>query len=200
MTYITAIHVPVAGLALLPILLGLPPMLLPMHLVLLELLIDPLCSLVFEGERSDEDAMRKPPRPAKEPLFGARQILLAALQGTVLLATVLGLYAWLIADGLPDTDARATAFVALVVGHLSLALADASSGARRLLDPGRRMFWIIGAGALTVLTLTLTVPPLASILNFTVPAWPLLALAVALGVASGGWFRLARRFRGPSAR
>lgn len=192
MTYITAVHVPVAGLALLPILLGLPAMMLPMHLVLLELLIDPLCSLVFEGERSEEDAMRKPPRPAKEPLFGLRQILVAGVQGAVLLATVLGLYAWLIADGLPDTEARAAAFVALVVGHLSLALADASSGASRLLDRGRGTFWIIGAAAVTVLTLTLTVPPLAGILDFTVPALPLLVLAVALGVASGGWFRLVR--------
>lgn len=195
MIYITAIHVPVAGLALFPILLGLPPMLLPMHLVLLELLIDPLCSLVFEGERSEADAMLRPPRPAEEPLFGLRQIVTAGIQGAVLLATVLGLYAWLIADGLPDTDARAAAFVALVVGHLTLALADAGSGTSRLFDRGRKAFWIIGAAALTVLTVTLTIPPLAGILDFTVPALPLLALAAALGIASGGWFRLARRFR-----
>lgn len=195
MIYITAIHVPVAGLALFPILLGLPPMLLPMHLVLLELLIDPLCSLVFEGERSEADAMRKPPRPAKEPLFGRRQIAIAGIQGAVLLATVLGLYAWLIGAGLPDTDARAAAFVALVVGHLTLALADAGSSASRLFDRGRKTFWIIGAAALAVLTLTLTIPPLARILAFTVPDLPLLALALALGIASGGWFRLARRFR-----
>jgi Ca2+-transporting ATPase len=191
MTYITAIHVPVAGLALLPILLGLPPMLLPMHLVLLELLIDPLCSLVFENEPSEEDAMRRPPRPAKEPLFGARQILIAGIQGAVLLAVVLGLYAWLIGNGLVDTDARAAAFVALVVGHLSLALADAGSGARRLLDGGHKVFWIIGAAALAVLTLTLVVPPLARILDFTTPPWPLLALAVGLGIAAGAWFRVA---------
>lgn len=195
MTYITAVHIPVAGLALLPILLGLPPMMLPMHLVMLELLIDPLCSLVFEGERSEEDAMRRPPRPAKEPLFGRRQILIAALQGAVLLAAVLSLYAWLIASGLPDTEARAAAFVALVIGHLTLALTDAGSGASRLLDRSRKTFWIIGAAALAVLTLTLTVPTLASILDFTIPALPLLALAIGLGLASGGWFRLTRSFR-----
>lgn len=195
MTYITAIHVPVAGLALLPILLGLPPMLFPMHLVLLELLIDPLCSLVFESEPSEEDAMRKPPRPAREPLFGPRQILVAAIQGGVLLAVVLGLYGWLIAGGLPDTDARAAAFVALVIGHLSLALADASSGTHRLLVGRHKVFWIIGAAAITVLTLTLAVPPLARILDFTIPSWPLLALAIGLGIAAGGWFRLVGIFR-----
>ena len=70
MTYITAIHIPVAGLALLPILIGLPPMLYPMHLVLLELVIDPICSIVFEGEPSEADAMQKPPRGLGEKLFG----------------------------------------------------------------------------------------------------------------------------------
>jgi Ca2+-transporting ATPase len=189
MTYITAIHVPVAGLALFPILLGLPPMLLPMHLVLLELLIDPLCSLVFESEPSEVDAMRRGPRPANEPLFGLRQIAAAALQGAVLLAAVLTLYAWLIADGLSGTDARAAAFVALVIGHLSLALAGAAGG-RPLLGKGHEMFWIIGSAALAVLALTLTAPPLSHILEFTVPPWPVLALAITLGLAAGGLSRL----------
>jgi P-type Ca2+ transporter type 2C len=192
MTYITAIHVPVAGLALLPILLGLPPMLLPMHLVLLELLIDPLCSLVFEGEPSEEDAMRRPPRPADEPLFGFREMLVAGLQGAVLLATVLALYAWLIDRGMPDAEARAAAFLTLVVGHLSLALTDAGSGGRPLLDRGRVAFWSIGAAAGVVLALALTIPPLARILDFTLPDVPHLLLAAALGVAAGGWFRLVR--------
>lgn len=192
MMYITAAHVPVAGLALFPILIGLPPMLLPMHLVLLELLINPLCSLAFESEPSGADAMLRPPRPANEPLFGLRQILVAGIQGGVLLGAVLGLYAGLIAGGLPDTDARGGAFVALVLGDLSLALATTGGRASRLLGRGRRTFWIIGATALIVLVLTLTVPPLADILEFTVPDWRVLAVAVALGAAAGGWYRLVR--------
>ena len=63
LTYVTAIHVPIAGLALLPILMGLPPILYPMHVILLELVVDPVCSLVFEGEPSERHAMQKPPRP-----------------------------------------------------------------------------------------------------------------------------------------
>jgi Ca2+-transporting ATPase len=95
MTYITAVHIPVAGLALIPILVGLPPMLFPMHLVLLELLIDPLCSIVFEGEHSESGAMQRPPRRRDERLFGRRELMLAIVQGTVVLASVFAFYAWL---------------------------------------------------------------------------------------------------------
>jgi Ca2+-transporting ATPase len=128
-------------------------------------------------------------------LFGLRQIGIAAVQGLVLLLAILGLYAWLLAGGSTDTDARAAAFVGLVMGHLSLALTDTGVDSHQLFSRGRRTFWIIGMAALAVLALTLTVPPLASILEFTVPAPSLLILAVALGILSGGWFRLARHFQ-----
>lgn len=107
--YITAIHVPVAGLALAPLMLGWPPLLLPMHVVLLELLIDPICSLGFEAEPSDPDAMRRPPRTIAEPLFGRRQVLMAGLQGTLILATVLLTYGLALAD-FGEAMARGAAF------------------------------------------------------------------------------------------
>src|SRR6185436_15731627 len=93
LTYITAIHVPIAGLALLPIVLGLPPLLFPMHVVLMELVIDPTCSIVFEAEPSEHDAMKKPPRAADESLFGPVQIGLGLFQGAVILLAILTLYA-----------------------------------------------------------------------------------------------------------
>jgi Ca2+-transporting ATPase len=202
MTYITAIHVPVAGLALLPLLLGLPPMLYPMHLVLLELLIDPVCSLVFEGEPSEEDAMRKPPRRAAEPLFGRRQLALAMVQGAILLAAVLGSYAWLIAGGTAVAEARASAFVALVVGQLALALAEAAGATTRLLDRRHAVFWGIGAGAAIMLALALALPPLPRILEFSAPSRVHLLAALLTGLAAGGWYRLVRlrSVRAPASR
>jgi Ca2+-transporting ATPase len=195
MIYITAVHVPVAGLALLPILIGLPPMLYPMHLVLLELLIDPLCALVFENERGDPDAMRKPPRKRGEPVFGRRQILPAALQGSVLLAAVLVLYSWLIQAGsLPDV-ARSAAFTALVIGHLSLALSVSAAEGSRLFARERTLFWAIGGATTLVLGLCLALPMLREILRFApIPPWALLT-AIATGVVAGSWFGLATYFR-----
>jgi Ca2+-transporting ATPase len=184
MTFIIAIHVPIAGLALLPILLGFPPILYPMHVVLLELLVDPLCSLAFEGEPGDAEAMARPPRPAGELLFGRSQMLSAALQGLALLAAVFGLYVWMIGTGLSEEAARTAAFCALVLGNLGLALADASGGSARLFDRRRTAFWIIGALALFVLALCLFVPPLREILRFEIPAPWFLAFALAIGLAA----------------
>ena len=195
MIYITAVHVPVAGLALLPILIGLPPMLYPMHLVLLELLIDPLCALVFENEPGDPDAMKKPPRKRDEPVFGIRQILPAALQGSVLLAATLGLYSWLNQMG-PGTEvARAAAFTALVIGHLSLALSVTAAEGGGLFTRERVLFWAIGGMTAAVLSLCLALPVLREILRFApLPPWALLT-AIAIGLGAGSWFGLASYFR-----
>ncbi|HMA10372.1 MAG TPA: HAD-IC family P-type ATPase, partial [Steroidobacteraceae bacterium] len=92
LVFITAVHVPIAGVALLPLLLGLPQVLFPMHVVLLELVVDPVCSLVFESEPAERSAMRRPPRAASESLFGRRQLFFAVVQGMVLLVAILGLY------------------------------------------------------------------------------------------------------------
>lgn len=186
-TYITAVHIPVAGLALLPILLGLPPIFYPMHLVLLELLLDPLCSLVFEGEPSEPDAMKKPPRRAEEPLFGIRQIALAAIQGAVLLATVLGFYAWLQYSGESEPAARAAAFIALVIGHLSLALAEGRTPNTTLFARERLTFWLIATSALLVLAVSLAVPFLSDILRFAIPSPFHLLISAIIGLVAGGW-------------
>lgn len=187
MIYITAVHVPVAGLALFPILLGLPPMLYPMHLVLLELLIDPMCALVFENEPGDPDAMRRPPRSRDEPLFGVEQIALAGLQGLVLLVATLGFYAWMNSIGSGTEVARSAAFIALVTGHLSLALSVSGLAGGRLLSRDRALFWVIGVAAMFVLTLSITLPVMREILRFSpVPTW-VLAASVATGILAGGW-------------
>jgi Ca2+-transporting ATPase len=186
MIYITAVHVPVAGLALLPILLGLPPMLYPMHLVLLELLIDPLCALVFENEPGDPDAMRKPPRRRNEALFGARQITVAALQGFVLLAATLGLYAWMNESGSGPEAARSAAFIALVTGQLSLALSVSGVSGGRLLSRERVLFWVIGGAAALVMILAVTLPLMQEILRFSPPAPWMLVVSLGTGLLAGG--------------
>lgn len=192
MTYITAIHIPVAGLALLPILVGLPPMLFPMHLVLLELIIDPLCSIVFEGEPSEADAMRKPPRQRDEKLFGSKELILAGVQGAILLAAVFLFYAWLNAEGFGSEVARAGAFTALVTGHLSLALAESVTAGAGLFVRTRRVFWFIALGATILLIAALTVPFLLEVLRFHTPSPLILIVSVLVGLVSGGWYATVR--------
>ena len=189
MTYITAVHIPVAGVVLLPLLLGLPLMLFPMHLVLLELIIDPLCSIVFEAEPSEADAMNKPPRDPREPLFGSSQIAVAAFDGLVLLAGVLGMYAWLHWSGVDEGQARAACFIALVAGHLALAPAVMARSGRSPVHHSR-ILWLVAAGASLLLLLVLAVPELQEIMRFAAPDFYQLLVGLAVGIAAGGWSAL----------
>lgn len=191
LTYVTAIHVPIAGLALAPILMSLPPLLFPMHVVLLELAIDPICALVFEGEPSEGDAMKRPPRRRDEPLFGPVQLVVALLQGTGVLAGVLGIYVWAL-GAYPEAEARGAAFVTLAVGNLVLALADAMSMEGRLFSPHRWIYWLIASALGGMLALILAVPPLAAVFRVAPPEPWLLAAALGAALVSGGWFGLRR--------
>jgi Ca2+-transporting ATPase len=191
LTYVIAIHIPIAGVALLPILLGLPPLLYPMHIVILELVIDPVCALVFEAERSDEAAMHRPPRKASEPICGRREIAAAVAQGGVLLIAVLALYASALARGMAPEQARAMGFVALVIGNLALALTDAADG--KAFGAGHWLYWAIAAAAAAILACALTIPTLSAVFYIAWPGWPSLLIAVAVAIAAGSWFALYRR-------
>lgn len=183
--YVTAIHVPIAGLALLPILLGAPPMLFPVNVVLLELVVDPVCSLVFEAEPDEPDAMMRPPRPARS-LFGPVEMAFGVARGLPLLAAVLGLYVFLL-PGSSEDAARGAAYVALAVGNLALAVAIGASAGVGLFDRRRRLFWTISAALAAVLLIGLYVPEIARMFRFDALSPGLLAAGVVVGLAAGGW-------------
>ncbi|MGA1343272.1 MAG: cation-translocating P-type ATPase [Hyphomonas sp.] len=190
LTYITAIHIPIAGLALLPLLFGLPPLLLPMHIVLLELVIDPTCALVFEAEPSSRTSMQRPPRRSGELLFGQKELILALLQGTGILAVVFGLYSWLLINTETEEPvARGAAFTALVIANLVLALID-SAASGRIFAPHRRIFWAIAASVGLVLLVVFQIGPVREIFAVEQPGFTLMLLAAALGVVGGGWTAL----------
>lgn len=194
LTYVTAIHVPIAGVALAPVLMGLPPLLFPMHVVLLELVIDPTCAMAFEGEPSDANAMRRPPRRRDEALFGPSQLGFALLQGLGVLVGVLGVYVWAL-GAYPEAEARGAAFLTLVVGNLVLALADSMSLDGRLFASHRQIYWLIASAAAAALVAVLAVPGVDDVFRMSRPDLPLLLVALGAAVISGGWVALARRLR-----
>ncbi|MGD9980557.1 MAG: cation-translocating P-type ATPase [Hyphomonadaceae bacterium] len=193
LTYITAIHIPIAGLALAPILLGQPPLLFPMHVMVMELAIDPTCALVFEAERSEAKAMQRPPRRKDEALFGTTQITTALLQGGLLLLAVLALYTWAL-GAYPEAQARAGAFIALVVGNLTLALADAMASGG-VLARRRGVYWAIVGGVVLILSLIFAVPAFAQAFAVALPDARLIALSVATPLLIGIGAALLRAWR-----
>jgi Ca2+-transporting ATPase len=167
MTYILSMHVPIAGMALLPVLLGWPVMLYPMHIVFLQLIIDPACSLVFENEPAGSNIMRQPPRAPQTPLFGRRAIGLALLQGIGALLAVLLAYGWA-ARVLPAPEARALGFSVLVVANLALIFSNRSRGRTlfaSLREPNK-VLWIVTGTSIGLLLLAVYLPFLQTIFRF----------------------------------
>jgi Ca2+-transporting ATPase len=193
LTYVTAVHVPIAGLALFPILLGLPPLFYPLHVVLLELVVDPVCSLVFEAEPGEKGAMQRRPRAANESLFGRKQILFALLQGAIVLAGVFGLYVWALQADMAESAARALAFVALIFANFVLAFADSAEPGTSFFDRRRKVFWTIGAVAAVVVCVVLYDPTVATMFQLSTPDPLPVLLALGVALLTAGWFGFLRR-------
>ena len=158
-------HVPIVGLSLMPVLFGMPLVLVPLHIAFLELVIDPACSIVFEAQPESATEMRQPPRPIDQALVSGAQVAQGLVQGGVLTAMLIGLYAWTLSRGMPAELARSAVFVMLVTANAALILPSRSDG-----TGWRTMFsglptvaaWVLGATLLALLLVTmvpvLTVP------------------------------------------
>jgi Ca2+-transporting ATPase len=190
MAYILAIHVPIAGMTLAPVFLGLPLVLMPVHIASLHLIIEPACSLVFEAEPEDAGVMRRPPRDPRLPLFGRRLVGLALLQGASVFAIVLAVYLIALALDRGEAEARALTFATLLISNLALIFANRSwtrTTLATLRTPNRALWWVTG-GALAFLGLALYVPPLRALFRMELLHADDVALSVGAGLASVGWF------------
>ena len=186
MIYITAIHVPIAGLALLPLLFGLPPLMLPAHVVLTEMVIDPVCSLAFEGAPEDPQVMRRPPRRSDEGIVGWPMLWQGLVQGGCLLAGTMAIYMVALQAGRDDDIARTLAVIGLTVGNLLLVAVNVTAGVgwRALFAASARAFWAVTAAATAALAVAVAVPGARRLLHFDVPAAGDLALGIAVVAVS----------------
>jgi Ca2+-transporting ATPase len=192
MAYTLAIHIPIIGLSLLPLLFGWPLILLPMHIVFLELIIDPACSLVFEAEPEEPNVMDLPPRSSKEPLFNRQLLAISLFQGFSALLFTLGMYfvgKWL---GYDEFHTRTLIFSTLVFVNLTLIFANRSKKTSIITAislPNKTLWWVVGA-TLLVLSLVLTIPFLQSLFHFSAFHLFDLIICVGVGILSVLWFEL----------
>jgi Ca2+-transporting ATPase len=204
MAYLLAVHVPLAGMALVPLLLGWPLVLLPVHIVLLELVIDPACSIVLEAEPAAPDLMCRPPRPVFLRLFTRALVARALLMGGSTLAVVLALLVGARTQGVDAPVARSLVLTTLVVANLALVLANRARGFA-LGDVWRgespALGWVFG-GAIGLLATVLGMPVLREAFHLG-PLAPVSAVVCGVaGVLSVAWLRglgarpLARGSRG----
>jgi Ca2+-transporting ATPase len=190
MAYIFSIHVPIAGMSLIPVLFNMPLVLLPVQIVFLELIIDPACSIVFESEKEEPNVMNRPPRHKDEGLFTRKTLALSLLQGFVVLAVVLIMYVNAVSRGFGEAEVRTLTFTTIVIANLCLILTNRSWSetlVTTLRTPNKAMRWVF-AGTIICLILVLFIPLLQDLFRFgTVPFVDLIVCAIAGGL-SVVWF------------
>ena len=185
MAFIFAVHVPIAGLALLPLVLGLPILFGPIHIALLEMVIDPVCALVFEAEREEQDIMRRKPRSTEERLFSWRTIGWSVGQGGIALVMLAALFLLATERGMPEGEVRALTFFALVAAILTLILVNRSfstSVMHALTGNNPALGYVFGVVA-AISAFILLVPAVQRILHFEHLQASDLAMAIAVGGA-----------------
>jgi len=191
--YVFAIHVPVAGLSLIPIFFaGAPLLLFPVHVVFMELIIDPACSVIFEAESEEKNVMNRPPRSVKQKFFGGSKIFLSVMQGVAILLMVLGVYFVGLQLGYSADVVRAMSFTTLIVSNILTILTNRSwenNLFRIIATPNASVKWIVG-GTILFLVAVLSVPFLQGLFKFAPLSVMQILASVGVGLLSVVWFEI----------
>ena len=196
--YIFAIHVPIAGLSLIPVFFADWPLLLwPVHIVFLELIIDPACSIIFEAEKEEKNVMSRPPKDINEPFFGAKKIWLSCSQGIGILMVVFVVYFFGLRMNYSEQEVRALAFTTLIAANIAVILSNRSwtrNIFQILMTSNKTVKYVVG-GAAFFLILVLNVPFLLSLFQFEKISLSEALICVGLGFSSIIWFEMYKIFK-----
>lgn len=192
MAYLMAIHVPIAGMSLVPVILKWPLLFMPVHIAFLHLIIDPACSVVYEEEPADGATMQRLPRSPQEPIFSRRMLLLSMLQGVGVLVILLAVFGISLFRGEGEPEARTLAFTTLIMANLGLMTTNRSwtSSLSEIVRAPNPAFWWVTCGAAVFLGFVLWVPMLREVFRFA----PLHAADFGICAIAGGfgilWFEI----------
>ena len=196
--YTFAIHVPIAGLSLFPILLGNFPLILwPVHIVFLELIIDPACSIIFEAEKEEKNVMNRPPKRIDEPFFGLHKILFSCLQGVGILIITLVVYLVGLRLGYAAKEVRAMSFITLIVSNIAVILTNRSwtdNIFTILSTPNKAVLWVAG-GAIFFLALILNIPFFLHLFQFQKLTMINILICSLAGLTTIIWFEIYKLFK-----
>ena len=198
LAYIFAIHVPIAGLSLIPVLfVDLPLILWPVHIVFLELIIDPACTMIFEAEKEEKNVMLRPPKDINEQFFGARKIFFSCMQGIGILIISLFVYFIGLKMGYTEKSVRTFTFVTLIVSNIAVIISNRSwtSGLFTILStPNKAVIWIVG-GAIIFLIMILNIPFLLDLFLFEKIRFVEFMVCAGVGLFSITWFEIYKQIK-----
>jgi Ca2+-transporting ATPase len=199
MSYVVAIHIPIFGLALLPIFSSnWPLILLPGLVAFHEVIIDPACSVVFEEESPDPKIMDEKPRGIHRRIFTRTELSLSVTQGLTVFMAIFALFLHARWSGRSDIEIRSMTFGALMVANVGLILTNRSRTLTILQTfrqrENRAVKWIV-IGALTILLSLIVLPPLRLIFDLGAIGlfdWVLILFTATVGF---GWYEIYKFIR-----
>lgn len=188
MSFIFSVHFPIAGMALIPILLNMPIVLLPAHIAFLELIIDPACSTIFEPVKEELDIMKRPPRSLKKALFDRATVIISSIEGISLLTIVFLVYIFAFINGHTEDQSRTMAFITIVLGDIFLITTNLSKteSVIKVLQKKNYAYYFIVSFTLLLLVIITTVPGPRELFHFA--GLSPLSIAVSVGMALLGFF------------
>jgi Ca2+-transporting ATPase len=196
MAYIVSVHIPIALMSLIPVLFQWKEMLLyPIHIVFLELIIDPACSIVFEREPGDKDIMQRKPRNPKERLFGKKTLTISVLQGLISFVIVMAVYKAALYLGESMVEIRTLCFITLIASNLMLIMTN-RSWSKSILESFRgknnALTWVVVSAVVFLMTVIYT-PFLQKLFSFTAMKPQDFVIALCAGIAGVLWFELLKK-------
>lgn len=197
-SYILVIHIPIILGSLIVPLLGLPLWLLPIHVVLLELIIDPTSSIIFQRFRPDRDIMEKPPRKLDEPLLRWPVVLKCFLQGTVIFAAAFAGYVYFLETGVSQSLASTFGFTTLILANILVVYVLQSNDVALknfIVDLKDKVIVLINTAIVTILLLLVYVPFLGRLIGAAALSLPQLLVALGLALLSTWGFDLLKIFK-----
>jgi P-type Ca2+ transporter type 2C len=183
MAFIFAVHVPLAGFALLPLILGLPILFGPIHIAFIEMIIDPVCAMVFESEREEADIMARKPRDPNQRLFSLPMVTWSVFQGLVAFGLLTVIFLSMTYMGMAEGAVRELIFLSLIASIVALILINRSFKTSLVEAFTRKnivLRYVLGIVA-AALTMTLIIPALRTLLKFGTPDWRYAVAAIAFG-------------------
>ncbi len=196
MSYVIAVHVPIAGMSVIPVFFNMPLVFSPIIIAFLEIIIDPACSLAFEAEPEETDIMKRPPRPPDQRIFNLRTVTISLVQGLSALLLVAAVFSLGHIVDMDEGEIRALTFTTLVASNLGLILTNRSWEhtiwhTRR--QPNPALWWVVG-GALLMLVFVLYVPFMRRLFQFSFLGLVDIGICLGAGFLSVVWFEALKYF------
>lgn len=192
--YLFAVHIPIVGLTILSLIFKWPLIFFPMHILFLELIIDPACSIVFEAEKEEKNVMSRPPRETKEKIFNKKTLIISIIQGLIVLIFIALLYFFAL-KLTNEYTARAMAFTALIFSNLLLILTNKSwkeTIFKSINNKNNALKYVI-IGALTFLAVSLFVPTIRELFKFESLSIIQILIALSVAILSILWFEIYKK-------